>query len=243
MCTCSWTLNSDGYELFFNRDEQRSRAQALAPQQFTENGTSFFMPVDPMGKGTWIASNHYGLSVCLLNYYQGQTPNGPLISRGLLVKQLASSQSVIEAEAIIKSLDLSRMAPFSLLVFDADLTESNGQVHGFQWNGSQLTSFQPKSPMISSGIDFENVVEARLASYSRSQSPLEFHCHRDEISGHLGVCMHREDAKTVSLTYISVSPESKYMNYYAGSPSKQKENINLKQAQYVIKPMRDLAYV
>ncbi len=77
MCTVSWLLHDAGYEVFFNRDEQKGRAIANPPAVFDREGTRYMMPVDPDGGGTWIAMNQHGLSLCLLNYYQGDIPDLP----------------------------------------------------------------------------------------------------------------------------------------------------------------------
>ena len=243
MCTCSWKINDNGYELFFNRDEQKTRAEALPPQQFTEHGTTFLMPLDPVGKGSWIASNEHGLSVCLLNYYQGITPNGPLMSRGLLVKQLASAKDFEEVKRIINTLDLSCMASFSLLIFEAGLSKNFGSVKGLQWDGSLLKSFSPQNPMISSSVDFENVKAKRLEAFSTAKSLFEFHCSHNKESGHLSTCMHREDAKTVSLTYISISPELKTMTYLAGSPCEAIKKAKFNEKRFIIKPQSQFTLV
>lgn len=56
----------------FNRDEQKSRALALAPAIYDRQGVSVMMPLDPQGQGSWISLNQFGLSLCLLNNYQAE---------------------------------------------------------------------------------------------------------------------------------------------------------------------------
>lgn len=88
MCSVTWSLSDTGYQVFFNRDEQRSRALALPPAIYDRQGVAVMMPLDPQGQGSWISLNQFGLSLCLLNNYQGRVPDGTLISRGLLLKSL-----------------------------------------------------------------------------------------------------------------------------------------------------------
>ena len=57
MCTVSWRLDADGYELLFNRDELRTRAEGLSPSRHEAANTGFVAPIDPDGGGTWIAAN------------------------------------------------------------------------------------------------------------------------------------------------------------------------------------------
>lgn len=94
MCSVTWSLSDTGYQVFFNRDEQRSRALALPPAIYDRQGVAVMMPLDPQGQGSWISLNQFGLSLCLLNNYQGRVPDGTLISRGLLLKSLAGSSSI-----------------------------------------------------------------------------------------------------------------------------------------------------
>ena len=46
MCTVSWFATRSGYELFFNRDENRQRAIATAPVKRASNACDFLSPTD-----------------------------------------------------------------------------------------------------------------------------------------------------------------------------------------------------
>lgn len=46
MCSVTWYLSDTGYQVFFNRDEQRSRALALPPKPYELQETSVLMPLD-----------------------------------------------------------------------------------------------------------------------------------------------------------------------------------------------------
>lgn len=240
MCTVSWLVDADGYQLFFNRDEQRSRSRALAPQAFQKQDSKVLMPVDPDGGGSWISVNDYGLSLCLLNFYQGMMPEGVLKSRGQLLKSLSelSSQDSIATE--LSNTNLHQYAPFTLLTFAFD-----HQPQGFQWDGKTLETLSIKSPMTSSSVAFDSVYVARqnnfallgqaptadqLLAFHQSHQPLSqtnIHSLSDKyqreengltIQGELSVCMHRNDAKTVSFSHIQVSDEKAIFSYLDGSP-------------------------
>lgn len=235
MCTATWMLTSSGYQIYFNRDEQKGRQEALPPTRFDNTGTEFVMPVDPVGGGSWIAMNEHGLSLCLLNFYQGKMPQHPLISRGLLIKQLANCRTAHEALATLDTVPLLHYAPFSLMLFDPTLTQSHGEVLGMCWNGISLSTITPQAPMVSSGVDLHNVTAHRQGEYLRyvehgvtAESLRAFHAShvpRDELlafkrnacHSHLSACMHRADAHTVSFTHIEVTPQLLTMNYLAGS--------------------------
>ncbi|MDG3085942.1 NRDE family protein [Vibrio hannami] len=232
MCTASWLLEEDGFQLFFNRDEQVGRVLATPPQLFDidpdNNHASFLMPVDPQGGGSWIAVNEFGLAVCLLNYYQGEVPKGELISRGQLVKNFSSHQS---SESLIKEftqIDFSKYAPFTFMVFDSALSKHNGHVKALRWDGNSIIEFLAQPPMISSAVDAETVHHTRSELFHTYQaegdtveSRLAFHHSHHPEQGHLSPCMHREDAHTVSFTLIKVSYDNVSMSYQEGAPCLQ----------------------
>ncbi|NGN97520.1 NRDE family protein [Grimontia sp. S25] len=225
MCTVSWLLHDNGYDVFFNRDEQKGRAIARPPERFREQGTEFLMPVDPDGGGTWIATNQHGLSLCLLNYYQGDIPELPLISRGLLVKMLAPSSSVADVVSTLNNLHMGSYAPFTLLVFAPDLNAHHGHVIAFQWDGHVLTQRPSVEPMISSSVAFQQVMIARREAFKSIMTEPQtvekawaFHRSHVPEAGYKSVCMHRDDANTVSFTHLSATPGAMEMVYVDGSP-------------------------
>lgn len=225
MCSVSWLTSEDGYQVFFNRDDQRTRAIALPPQQFNIEGVEVLMPIDPVGEGSWISMNEYGLSLCLLNNYQDRASQGTLISRGQLLKQLSIFKSVAEVSKAFKTIELDYFAPFTLLAFDPKLSIDNLDVIAFSWNGESSQIFPTDSPLFSSSVDPEKVQAYRkktYESYTKEEkslaSLLKFHTHHHPVHSYMSPCMSREDAKTLSFTYLSVSSVKKSMAYIPGSP-------------------------
>ena len=52
MCTLTWWRESAGsYEVYFNRDERKTRAMAEPPRLREREGVSFLAPIDPDGGG------------------------------------------------------------------------------------------------------------------------------------------------------------------------------------------------
>ena len=223
MCTISWLIKDDNYHIFFNRDEQLTRQSAIAPQVINLKDTKVLLPIDPVGNGSWISTNEFGLTLCLLNYYQGSNPKGALISRGLLLKNLSSFSSVEDIDIQLKKLDFHHYASFSLLAFGVD---DNACVSkkAWQWNGKELTSVFLNSPFTSSSVSFEEVSKSRLLlaqQLFKSQnidSFINYHKSHHPSKGHLSVCMHRADAKTVSFSHIHVRPTQSIFNYKNDSP-------------------------
>ena len=231
MCTLTWLLDNNGYEVFFNRDEQRSRPKAELPVYDAISESIF--PVDPgqidsKNKGTWIAVNKNGLSLCLLNNYQNSLGVGDgnnFTSRGVLIPKLIL---LSEPEKIIESLgaiDLNNFQPFSLCIFPANLSKTNKDVLTCTWNGKVLTEGIALQPVISSAVQLENVTRSRIDLFKQlgaqenitSDSLLKYHCSHKPEKGKLSVCMHRDDARTQSLSHIQVGNNISF-SYHDGPP-------------------------
>ncbi|UGA56815.1 NRDE family protein [Vibrio sp. VB16] len=229
MCTASWLLDKTGYQVFFNRDEQIGRAKAQPPSQFkSESDVNFLMPVDPVGQGSWIATNELGLTLCLLNFYQGDIPKGELISRGQLVRSFAHFSSAESLIGDFTKLNLSQYAPFTLVIFDAQLNSEQGHVKALQWDGKTLVDTLPLPPLISSAVDADTVRTSRRqlftifnANEESTASRLAFHHSHEPNKGRLSPCMHRDDAHTVSFTHVIVNKDEVNVNYQDGSPCMQ----------------------
>jgi len=218
-------LQPHGYRVFFNRDEQVHRPKALLPKIFEGTSTKSIMPVDPQGGGTWCAVNDYGLTLALLNYYQGRLPKGRLISRGQIVKRCTGYESLTQVKAYLQALNLAKYAPFSLLMFEPRAE----QVCMMRWNGKTLEESQQNCPLISSAVRYEEVHNSRLEVYHKLISTDDTIADReDDFMGlhrsHLpsrsasSVCMHRNDAMTVSFSRIDVEDEYVRFFYSDGPP-------------------------
>lgn len=276
MCTVSWLLAHDGYQVFFNRDEQKGRAIAQLPKYFNDSGVKYLMPVDPVGGGSWIAMNQAGLSVCLLNYYQHTPPEQDLISRGLLVKSLASLTSISKIRQALSKLNLQRYAAFTLLIFPSHLTADVGEVYAVRWDGENLIKLTAESPMVSSSValtevsnyredhhhsillqdlvlftgegcndelalpkastpvelenkesEHENIIaltNQRALDDKNSAALTRFHASHEPKPSYLSVCMHRDDAHTVSFTHLVATEKQLRMNYVSGCPCSSKNS-------------------
>ncbi|WP_293264980.1 NRDE family protein [Neptunomonas sp.] len=222
MCTVSWLINQNGYHLFFNRDEQRSRSKALPPSHYETNNVTALMPLDPDGDGSWISVNEWGFSLCLLNFYQGDIPRGPLSSRGHLLKSLSYLNTISAFTTEIECLNLNCYAPFTILAFERSF--DGADIKRYQWDGKKLLTLNVSSPLTSSSVEFEKVSATRINRYTSStsmntaQQHIEYHQGHHPTKGHQSVCMHRRDAKTVSFSHILVTNEYASFDYQNGSP-------------------------
>jgi len=227
MCTISWFYDRQDYHVFFNRDEQKTRARAFPPQLF-ESSLPSLMPIDPEGNGSWLSSNAAGLTLALLNFYQGRLPKGPLRSRGQIVKRLSACQNAGEVLTALNKFSLPKYAPFSLLVFTQNAVKSPVEVPMFRWTGRELLNIQQTSPLISSALFYQDVRASRVAVFEKTLLETDKHdvalfyrLHRDH-SPHgpsaSSICMHREDAQTVSFSHVHVGCDRTEFHYWDGAP-------------------------
>ncbi len=188
----------------------------------------FLSPIDPLGGGTWLSTNTFGLSLALLNYYQGRMPKGKLRSRGHIVKALAACRTQEDVVQALEAFPLAKYAPFSLLLF-ADLKQARGAPL-LRWSGRELTISEHCSPLISSAKYYDEVYSARLQVYqsiiggSAAYTPEQFYSLHKNHGGGSGdaksICMHRADAATVSLSHIHVDLQQRQtrFRYWDGAP-------------------------
>lgn len=222
MCTLTWRTNADGYDLYFNRDEQRSRARAHAP--LYKESLDAVLPVDPDSGGTWIAVHRSGASLCLLNDYAGGEPTGEVRSRGALIPTLLDS--VDQVSRAVMRLDLRCFQGFTLCVFPAGLRHGNGEVSAYHWDGVRLRTSVRLALVSSSSLDTARVLATRGDVYRHTvplqgigpEHLLRFHASHVPSRSQASVCMHRADAQTVSLSHIVVNAMRSTFTYYDGPP-------------------------
>lgn len=210
-----------------NRDERRTRARGTPPERVLVRQVPALMPTDPEGGGTWISVNQLGMTLALLNRYEEspRDPPGEVISRGRLIREMAWAPSPETIESELRSRPLERYRPFTL----AGLT-TGGVASIFDWDGHRLAGSQVAEPGLiraSSGSDQVEAERVRGALFrSAGKEPggltgavLE-RLHRSHLpeKGPLSICMHREEATTVSLSLVTVSAKQISMFYVDGSP-------------------------
>lgn len=224
MCTMTWFLHEQGYDLFFNRDEQLTRSRAKIPAQHTQDGFRYISPTDTDAGGTWIAVNEFGVSVCLLNHYEFEqiSTYKNWVSRGEIVRKFATIKNISSALLAFKKLELSNYRAFRLFII-----ERCGDNVMFVWDGhSSRLHRNISSPKSSSSVNAKQVKHNRKRYYDElnlSQSVeiddfLRFHSSHSPNKSEQSVCMHRDDAKSVSLSHISVGAESAQFSYKDGAP-------------------------
>jgi hypothetical protein len=231
MCTASWLHLSDGYHLFFNRDEKRSRLPAAPPDLLLHNNVRFLAPRDGNAGGTWIAANQRGVTACLLNGANltgSEAGVGRTKSRGAILLSCMASPSAATLVAHIANLDLTAWPAFTVVAL-----EPGRPAALLEWSGANLTQqtgFAPVMSVTSSSYDTAAVRSARHAEFLHLTGPSTmppeealrtFHRSHCPAPGPYSTCMHRDDAETVSFSHITVTRSGVTFEYHPGPPCRQ----------------------
>lgn len=216
-----------------NRDELRTRAPALPPTHRMLRGVTVLLPTDGEAGGSWIAVNDFAHTLALLNRWD-DTPHdvpGPFVSRGLLVSELAPTAGPAEVDRALGRIQLELYRPFTL----ASVAPGEDP-RLFEWNGRVLdcvTVTEPGLLRASSGSDQARAERERGALFREAAVRPEglneavlWALHRSHLpeKGPLSICMHRDEAVTVSLSLIMVSPRLVRFRYVMGSPCEATES-------------------
>ncbi len=226
MCTASWLTAGDRFHFLFNRDERRTRAVGLAPRALHAAGVAYLSPIDPDSGGTWFAASERGLVLALLNRsVDGQAPAAGRRSRGSLIPELVGASDLAEVATFLAASELAECAPFRLF---ADLP--GGPALGAVWDGLRLAT-QPITTadglLCSSSRGDHEVTRVRSELWTarrreRAASGLaelrRFHRSHLPTRSAASVCMHREDAATVSHLEVLRTPNEVQVAYFAGPP-------------------------
>jgi hypothetical protein len=238
MCTVSWLRQADGYLLLCNRDERHTRKPAGGPRIGAQNGVSFIAPVDADQGGSWIGVNQFGLTLCLLNRYGDSqvAAAATFTSRGLLLTELLDSARRQQVCQRVRAMDLEQFQPFTMAILTVDEPALL-----IDWTGLECL-VQPDAdsrvPLTSSSLKAPQIGELRTEQFERMVTDVgrldamlleEFHRSHLPARGPYSVCMHREDAATVSLSAVTVTKELIGFVYHPGSPcvAAPVENVSL----------------
>lgn len=221
MCTLSWFPTSAGYELFFNRDERRSRGPARPPT-LRAGSPRIVAPTDADAGGSWIAVNDRGLTVCLLNGYQSGDRTGTFVSRGQIVLELARQRDVAAALAVLERQEVRRLRSFQILAIDPHEQGTR------TWDGERLGPVESPSAdevVVSSSFLWVEVCRSRRETFrqivdGKHRAAVHRRAHASHLPerGPSSICMHREDARTVSFSHVVVDREAVRFSYLDDAP-------------------------
>jgi len=224
----TWFVKEGGYELFFNRDERKSRSRAELPTSQISNGVQYISPTDSDAGGTWIASNQYGVTVCLLNHYQFEQIETykKWTSRGEMVRSFATVATIDAADEKFNLLDLDDYRAFRMFIIDR---QGNNRLCVWDGHTSRIEQ-NVTTPKSSSSVDARRVkalrkglfADLKLADSKNTSDYINYHASHSPSRSKESVCMHRDDANTVSFSHVSVSSQGVSFRYADGSPCEAK---------------------
>ena len=227
-----------------NRDEKRTRPEALPPLVRAFGARNAILPIDPVSDGSWIGVNDAGLAATLLNVNLQDTIRAASASswsramdrasRGSIVPTMLACASVDEALGVAHTLDPTRFPPFRLVMLD------DFALAELRSDGQQLTEMHDtmgSQPLFftSSGLGDHLVEEPRRKLFDvmlgAAANPVarqaEFHRHAWPDRSHLSVCMSRPDARTVSHTTVEIEPQRVTLAYLPHAPNEPGEPTTL----------------
>jgi hypothetical protein len=224
MCTISFIPNSQGFYLGMNRDESLRRPVALPPEVHRTGNHCSIYPSE-LGGGTWIGVNDLGLTLALVNWHPVPTrQENRVVSRGVVVRTLLTADNIDQSYRAFDALPLRQMAPFRVIA----IAVRDRSVAEFRWNQDLLVAMKRHwitQHWFSSGFD-ESIVQAKRAQICKSEweksgaGTLQWlralhQSHVPEPSP-FSICMHSENAATVSYTEIALENSQGIMRYHQG---------------------------
>jgi len=230
MCSLSWFQTSQSIVICFNRDEQRKRSIAKLPQVYSNNDCKVLMPLDRDAAGTWLIVNEQAICICLLNLYENELKEERVVvelgekrSRGLLVRELSDVNDFESFNQRLINKDLMLYLPFRLVFIS--LLEK----YQFVWDGKKLERQELSSFTSSTSYLSSKVLQKRQEHFAEiaemtKESLINLHSKHSKGGDEYSICMHRDDAKTVSMSLIEINHKEINYQYWDGSPCEQ-ENI------------------
>lgn len=228
MCTVTIVPRDDGgFRLVCNRDERRTRPEALGPRLHRLNRHMAVFPTDPFGGGTWIGVNDAGLAMTILNRNVPTDADGQLTSsgrapcsRGVIIPALLEYSTLDEALEAAGTFAPARFEPFRLLIIqDARVGVITNDGRSLSFDVSRMSQ-----PLLftSSSLGDALVEEPRRRAFAELvlndvsawlPAQLRFHCSRWLQWPDLSVVMERADARTVSRTVVDVGRDEIHVDY------------------------------
>ncbi len=227
MCTLTFVPAEDGYLVGMNRDELHTRPEALPPKVLERNGIEMVYPREPSG-GTWIACDDHGNLLALLNWHGNESHNlgEQRKTRGLLIRELIGEPGWSTTDSHFHHMNLDGLFPFRLI----GVFRSEKVVNEWRWDGTakQLLSFPwaRKHWFSSSLSDSLAEKERGRACEAVAGEPMagsngwlrRLHSSHVPRPGPFSVCVHRQDAATVSYTEVRCSGSLISIGYLDGNP-------------------------
>jgi uncharacterized protein with NRDE domain len=207
-----------------NRDERRTRPDALGPSLRRVRGRTAAFPLDPLSGGTWIGINDAGLVLALLNRtVDAVAVDRPRRSRGIIIPPLLAHDTLDAVVERANRIVPGRFEPFRLVAVQGTALavvtsdghelycEAGAMDRPLMFTSSSLGDVRVEWPRREL---FERmVVRAPVAERGKQQD--RYHRHRWRARPALSVLMARQDARTVSRTVVEIQPGRISLRYQA----------------------------
>jgi hypothetical protein len=230
MCTVTWwrAPHDGGYEVFFSRDELRTRGTATPPARADCRGVAYLAPADADHGGAWLLVNNRGVSLGVINHYPPDAApvEEPRLSRGQLLCDLADVPSAAAVAARLAAAPLRRCRGFYLLAFGL-----GEQPRRWRWDTRVLhdeSGLDPWPFLTASSFQGVEIAAHRRAVFVHDWAErgrltpadlTQFHLHREPARPAWGILMDRPDARTLSFSHLAVGPRSEAVFSYAPRPA------------------------
>ncbi len=221
MCTLSFIPTPEGYVIGMNRDEQKTRPRPMPP---SVSGNAVY-PKEPATGGTWLAINARGLTLALLNKNEDGPLPVKLRSRGEIIPTLISSDSLAEVHRGLLENGFKGLWSFRLIAFSFAEHEICEWAYGAQLSQAYF-DWAPRHWFSSGMSDIEaNRVRTGVVeqAWQKSDAGTPFwlralHKSHEPRRGAYSICVHREDAKSVSYSEVMYENGISSFRYATGSP-------------------------
>ena len=223
MCTVSWSLRGNGYRLYFNRDERKSRPIADRPKEIEWRGTRLIAPIDPQGGGSWIASSEQGTTAFLLNYYAATietNSSGQFRTRGEIPLAIAAAPEWEGRLRRIEGFATSDYRPFLV-----GFVNPGSPVRAYSWNGRSLERLDLKDSIVTTSSFRSCEVESYRQELYKScvnkgrsdwawKNGLQYHLDMSHEDAAFNPSMSREDSETHCISVVTVDEGSLEFDYW-----------------------------
>ncbi len=227
MCTLSFLPESEGYIVGMNCDELKSRAAAGGPAVHRMGLAKAIFAQESTG-GSWIAATSRGNLLALLNWNQtGEERLEPKErSRGEIIPSLLKEDTSEETEQTLSHTELRDVNPSRLV----GIFPHEREIRQWKWDGVKVSSHLhewERNHWFSSSRSDVRAEKVRSGAYKMLwreglQHPevwlRKLHASHLPEAGAFSVCVHRDDASTVSYTEVQCEKSGIKMTYIPGNP-------------------------
>jgi uncharacterized protein with NRDE domain len=221
MCTVSFVFSNGKAILTHNRDEKIARPSAIEPKSYLVNNKNIIFPKDPKAGGTWYAITEDATVLVLLNGADEKHQLKPSYrkSRGLIVLDIISSDSPLEAW---KTIDLLDIEPFTLVLFQ------DSKLYQLRWNEVEKSTISldvTQNHIWSSSTLYPKDIREKRANWFHTfldtkpevdaTEMFNFHRYTEGENLENGLVINRNDfMKTLSITQTVIEKNKVVLSHY-----------------------------